>query len=250
MRPTGTKRCYPLLLFCVSAYLFSTAQAQENSVPQSSTIGFLQTEPPGVILGLPSKEAAVPPSASPEAEKIEQVRAIMEKPQEPKQPAPVSAASQEFSLLRNAVRVFSALLMVLAIILLLTYILKRGGKQSALLAGSALATVLGRVHLEPRVRLHFVRTGGKVIVVGVAQNSIAALAEFEADSFTPESGKDREKTPTDVAGFTEQLKASMKSIQRNPMEKKEEDSDVSALKRDIDRLQKYLDESSRFPKKG
>lgn len=239
------------LWLCVVTCTLCAAHAQESGPPAApaadSSLGFEQTVPPKVDLGKPLEKPVVPAPATPELEKIEQVRAEMDRSQRVPE-TPAAQPPPDFSLYRSAARVFSALLLVLATILLLTYVLKRHGKRSALLSGPTLATILGRVYLEPRVRLHFVRTGGKVIVVGVTQNSIASLAEFDAESFALIREGAHEKGPVDVAGFMEQLKTSMHNIQERPTEPSVEDAEVSALKRDIERLQKYIDEAPRPPK--
>ncbi len=251
MRPGARIPLFSPFWLCAVTCMLCAAQAQE-SAPRAapateSAPGFEQTVPPKVDLGkLPEKPVAPAPT-TPELEKIEQVRAEMDRSRRGPE-APAAQPAPEFSLYRSAARVFSALLLVLATILLLTYVLKRHGKRSALLSGPTLATILGRVYLEPRVRLHFVRTGGKVIVVGVTQNSISSLAEFDAESFALVREGDHEKGPVDVAGFMEQLKTSMRNIQEPPTEPSVEDAEVSALKRDIERLQKYIDEAPRPPK--
>ena len=240
-----------VVFFCFAGM----ARAQENAAPAASgkapAAAFERTDPPVVELPAPPSSApAAPPSApsTAEAAKIEQVREAMDEAQR----APAATAPQrtpEFSMYRSSVRVFTALLLVLAIIFLLTYILKRTGKQTALLSGPSLATVLGKVYLEPRVRLHFVRTGGKVLVVGVTQNAIASLAEFDAESFAPEPEKARETVSGTVSGFVDQLKASMHRMEPRPAaQRDEQDADVSSLKDDIERLQKYLDDWPGSPK--
>jgi flagellar biogenesis protein FliO len=198
-----------------------------------------------------SNTSATPASApsSAEAAKIDEVRALLERSSENSAAVTPPAPKEEFSVFQSSVRVFASLLMVLAIIGLGMYIVKRGGRRTPLLSGSTLGVVLGRLYLEPRVRLHFVRTGGKVLVVGVTQNAIAAVAQFDADQFSQERSNNPANAPAEMSGFMEQLKESMRNVQKNPVETREEDTDVSALKRDIDRLQKYLEEGSRFPKR-
>ena len=75
------------------------------------------------------------------------------------------------------------LLIICGLVILAVYAMKRFGGKTPILAGAQLGTPIGRVHLAPRVTLHYVRTGGRVLVIGVSQNSIATVAEFDAATF-------------------------------------------------------------------
>jgi flagellar biogenesis protein FliO len=130
------------------------------------------------------------------------------------------------------------------LILLATYFLKRFGRRSPLLAGSTLAEVLGKVYLAPRVCLHFVRTGGRVLVIGVTQQAIAVVAEFDAEAFERATETNSEKPALEGAeSFLAQLRATMQATtQAEPAAG--EDAEIAALRKDVQRLQQYLEEGA------
>ncbi|MDK1022001.1 MAG: flagellar biosynthetic protein FliO, partial [Candidatus Hydrogenedentes bacterium] len=79
-------------------------------------------------------------------------------------------------------RGFFVLCIVIALILIVYYGLWRWGKKVPLLAGASLGTVLGRIHLERGTTLHFLRTGGRVLIVGVNGNAVSLVADFDASA--------------------------------------------------------------------
>ena len=244
-----------LLALLPVSFLFLPAHVEgQESAPaapprEASPPAFAQTAPPEVDLQRPAVPPASPPPITPELEKIEQVRAEMDKPQ-PATGATATPATRDFSLYRSAVRVFSALCLVLAIILLLTFWVRRHGKKSPLFSGTSLASVMGRVYLEPRVCLHFVQTGGKVLVIGVTPNSIALLSSFDAASFGSAQKSRPEGASVDAPAFMAQLEASIQEMQKRPVESGAADEEVAALRKDIERLQEYLKEGTHLPKEA
>ena len=243
------------LLLSVSFFALSKAYAQnQEGAPapppeQGSPLAFAQTAPPEVNLHPPAALIAAPEPSTPEMAKIMQVQQVMDRPQ----PAGTEAAPQppeEVSIYRSGIRAFSALLVVLALILLLTYWVRRRGRQLPLFSGASLASVMGRVYLEPRVCLHFIQTGGKVLVIGVTPNSISLLSAFDAESFASALAKAPEAASAGASGFMAQLEASIRESKKRPAEPRTEDEEVTALRKDIERLQKYLDEGTRFPKEA
>jgi flagellar biogenesis protein FliO len=207
---------------------------------------FAQTTPP--VVDLTGPMSAAEPS-TPEQVKIQQVQAEMDKPK-PGTEANAGNPPEGFSFYRSGIRAFSALLVVLALILLLTYWVRRRGRQLPLFPGASLANVMGRIYLEPRVCLHFVRTGGKVLVIGVTPNSISLLSSFDAESFASAQTKHPEAASLDASGFMAHLETSIQEMKKPPVEIRSEDEEVAALRKDIERLQKYLEEGSRSPKEA
>lgn len=142
-------------------------------------------------------------------------------------------------------RAMSALCIVVALILLIFYAVRRFGRRVPIFAGAQLGTVLGKVHLSRSSALHFVRTGGRVLVVGVTNDSMSLVAEFDEGAFdaTRGTGKD---TPFNADNFLAQLQQSRKSIARKDEPEDEDvgDEEISALRGDIHRLQRYLREDS------
>ena len=246
-----------LLTLVLSASFFALgkayAQNQEGAPApppeQGSPPAFAQTARPEVSPQQPAGPLSAPEPNTPEMAKIMQVQQVMDRPQ----PAGTEAAPQppeEVSIYRSGIRAFSALLVVLALILLLTYWVRRRGRQLPLFSGASLASVMGRVYLEPRVCLHFIQTGGKVLVIGVTPNSISLLSAFDAESFASALAKAPEAASAGASGFMAQLEASIRESKKRPAEPRAEDEEVTALRKDIERLQKYLDEGTRFPKEA
>lgn len=159
---------------------------------------------------------------------------------------PADAPSSTKLLLRG----IAALCVVLALILLAYYGLRRWGKNVPILAGSHFGALLGRIYLDRGNALHFVRVADRVLVVGVNSNSITLVADFDADAFDdgPEEGPVREPAATDFNpdSFLAQLHAQSQEFERAgvglPLA---EEDEIAALRGDIQRLQRYLREESR-----
>ena len=66
--------------------------------------------------------------------------------------------------------------LIIAAILLLYAAARRFGKNSPLLAGASLGKILGRVYLSPKASLHYVETGGRVLLVGVTPTAMSLVA--------------------------------------------------------------------------
>ena len=143
-----------------------------------------------------------------------------------------------------------ALCIVLALILGIYYGVRRWGKKVPLLAGPGLGALLGRIHLERGTALHFVRTAGRVLVIGANNNSISLLADFDAALFDqkhPEETTEAAPAPFNPDSFLAQLQASSEAMGRRVIhdQPKAEDDEIAALRGDIQRLQRYLREESR-----
>ena len=152
---------------------------------------------------------------------------------------------------RMMLRGLFALCVVLALILLAYYVARRWGKKVPLLAGASLGTVLGRIHLERGSTLHFVRTGGRVLIVGVNGNAVSLVSDFDAaafENFEAVSEEEPEAAPPfNPDSFLAQLQASSQAMGHTmEMEQTQVDDDeIAALRGDIQRLQRYLREEAR-----
>lgn len=144
-------------------------------------------------------------------------------------------------------RMIIGLCIVCGLILLGGCLARRMGRHSPLLAGPRLGAVLGRVHLAPKVTLHYVRTGGRVLVVAVTPNAVSLVADFPGDQFeatAPEEASDAAaQADARPASFLQQLQA----IARQGASPENED-DLAALRSDLQRLQRYLQEGSGEPR--
>lgn len=213
----------------------------------------LQSAP--IDLSYPTQEEATTPQVVQDAsqQKIIEVNRVLEQAANPAPAAEsVTVESGEWTPLENALRAVFGLLAALALLFLLGYLAKRFGKHSPLFAGGNLARIMGKVYLSPKASLHFVRTGGKILVVGVTPNAISLVAEFEEDTFQTEPGESGEgpaaKTAeSDTESFLAQFKASLETIAKSvPAEPLEEgDAEIAALREDVQRLQRYLQETVR-----
>ncbi|MCC6697703.1 MAG: flagellar biosynthetic protein FliO [Candidatus Hydrogenedentes bacterium] len=145
---------------------------------------------------------------------------------------------------QNVVQSFVALLIVLALILLCVYLLKRFGKQTPLLAGSGLGTVLGRIYLSPKASLHFIKVRNTVLVVGVTPAGMSSIARLDASLFEDASGQSANSPAPNAPGsFLAHLKSSRQT--GTPKDADSEDDEIAALRGDLARLQQYLQETSR-----
>lgn len=145
-----------------------------------------------------------------------------------------------------ALRATGALCVVLLLVLLLAYLIKRFGKRTPMLAGQQLGQVLGRVALSPQASLHFIRTNGEVLVVGVTQQSVSLLRTFDAEDFeaaaAPLPVPERREETSGEQSFLDQLKdvqASMGTASPGV------DQDLDSLKGDLQRLKQYFQDSAR-----
>lgn len=160
----------------------------------------------------------------------------------------------------NLLKAFGWLLVVIAMILLIYYVLQRRSSGGKLLTGNRLGTVLGRLYLSPRVCLYFVRTGGKVLVIGQSQNGLSLIAGFgEADfasageeSDGGEGQSEGETAVTAGRSFFSELRANLTQMNGRPEVESGElspssidEDDIAALRGDIHRLQEYLRDSTR-----
>ncbi len=162
-------------------------------------------------------------------------------------------------MVRPYLQTIMALLIVLAVFILLAYGLRRLGQRASVFPQSNVASVIGRVYLTPRVSLHFIRTGDKVLVVGVGQNEPSLLTEFPAETFEKqqmpahglaETARDSreglgQQRPGDE--FWAELQAKTRELTREEQSSSSDPdtADVNALRDDIQRLRQTLQDSSR-----
>ncbi|MCX5769654.1 MAG: flagellar biosynthetic protein FliO [Candidatus Hydrogenedentes bacterium] len=237
----------PLAAFAQPAAPLSTPPADTPAQPA-----------PTIDVAYPAQEGATAPAAPDLVQqKIQQVNLALENLANTTPPiAAAQTQPAEWSPLQKTLRALFGLLAALALLFLLGYLAKRYGKNTPLFAGGDLAKLMGKVYLSPRASLHFVRTGGRILVLGVTPNSISAVAEFDSDSFEPISAESSAAkpsspaapgTPSETESFLAQFKASLESIahatpSQNP---EQDDTEIAALREDVQRLQRYLQESVR-----
>jgi flagellar biogenesis protein FliO len=141
-------------------------------------------------------------------------------------------------------RVIAALCFICAAIIFGGWLLRRYGRRVPALAGASLGTVLGTVHLSPKVSLHYVRSGGRILLIGVTSDSVSLITEFNIDDFEngsdlPESGSSPAPEENAPPGFLDQLRRSASRQTPPPA-----DEEVDALRAELQRLKQFLRESA------
>ena len=144
----------------------------------------------------------------------------------------------------NVLRAFAWLAAICGFIVLAGYAVRRFGKNTPLLAGQRYGAVLGKVHLTPRASLHYVRSGGRVLVVGITANQMTLITEFDAAAFEDDEDDQNDAQTSESAAassFLDELRA------RTAPPEPAEDDDLAMLRGDVRRLQHYLEENLREP---
>lgn len=251
----------PMALVVLCAFLWAPASFSQAIETTSEAENALTNEVP-VVEEAENATALDEPETEPEtfvvdaaeAEMISRVNAEIDRRSDGGDAAVEGSFSDATrGAIQSALRAIFALCIVLALILLSYYGVRRWGKRVPLLAGSSLGSVLGRLHLERGTTLHFIRTAGRVLVVGVNGNSVSLVADFDAAQFAsmdtqnapaPEKGK-----PFNTDSFLAQLQASSQAIRPSAQAGDEavDEDEIAVLRGDIQRLQRYLREESREP---
>ncbi len=142
-----------------------------------------------------------------------------------------------------ALQAIGALCVVIALILLLSWALRKYGKNAPIFAHAKLGQLLGRIYLDRNACLYYVRTGGRVLAIGATRNGLSLIAEFDEAAFdlrAPQS----EIAPSPRLRFVDYLKASAQRMERDPDRPPIDDADLASLRGDIQRLQERLRETA------
>lgn len=216
------------------------AAAAAHGAPEEA---FEAAPPPEIALSADPEPLAPPPPPeagprAPEPDYFERHRAEFYRdtpaaggapPDAPAAPAPAGVGDGWAA----ALQAFFSLALLCGVIILGGYLLRRYGKNTPLLAGTRLGEVIGRVHLTPRHSLHYVRTGGRVLVVGVTPAGIHPVAEFDAEVFAEEAADAGAGAP--AADFLTHLRTARSAPKAPPV-----DDDLGALREEVQQLQAYL----------
>ena len=201
-----------------------------NEDPSTTESDDLQAEQPrlGLIpvpeLDTPPVPPPAPPIASPEYITVRDPEEVLESPQ------PFGVPGIEFPPLLLLIFASLGLLLLLLILLILRAVRRRPPVPS--LAPASLGILLGTLPLGNGASIHYVRTGAKVLLLGVSGNFITVLREMDSDSTVPRMA-DHESDTTALP----QLARSQQLA--------DSDDDLVALRNDIHRLQQTLQERSR-----
>ncbi len=145
--------------------------------------------------------------------------------------------------------VIAALCIVVALLLGISYGVRRWGKNVPMLAGPNLAKVLGRVYLDRGTALHFVRIGDRVLVIGVTGNALSTVGDFSAAVFErsaaaePQPGNS--EAPFNPDSFLAELQERSRDLKQAATLPRAEEDEIAALRGDIQRLQRYLRDENR-----
>jgi flagellar biogenesis protein FliO len=147
--------------------------------------------------------------------------------------------------LRRLIKAFAWLCVLCALIIFGGYAARRWGKSTPILAGTHYGTLLGKVHLSHRAALYYVKTGDRVLVVGLTQNDIRLISDFPLDAFESmeiEAAEEDVSSPESLS-FLEEMRKQSLDIEEPPTEADE----LADLRGDVQRLQRHLQESLRDP---
>ena len=179
-----------------------------------------------------------------EAEKIRQVQAQMDAAGQPPETRP-ARMPEEPSMTRNVLRTLASLCLVLALIVAALWLVRRLGRNTPMLAGVELGQLAGKVYLSPRMCLHYVRTGGKMLIIGVTPNGMSLIAEFDEAAFptAPAAAPVQPVSPETrrAESFLGELQASLRAQEQPASPGPSEEAELDALRRDVQRLQQYLE---------
>lgn len=133
-----------------------------------------------------------------------------------------------------------------ALLALFLFVLHKVGRRTPLLAGHNIAKILGKVHLDPRACLYFVRVCRRVLVLGVTRENISVVGDFDAAPFEKEAVEGERPARQEPQDFLAELKESIRGMDHDHEgDRSDDDAEISALRDNINRLQRYLRDSSR-----
>lgn len=146
------------------------------------------------------------------------------------------------------IRAMSGLAFICGLILVLAWAARRFGARTPLLAGASLGQVMGRVHLSTKVSLHYVRSGGRVLVIAVTPAQASLITEFEGTAFDQPAkaipgGLDPGSAPQKHS-FADHLR-SRNTERATVASSPGADDELAGLQGDIERLRNHLRESAR-----
>lgn len=145
---------------------------------------------------------------------------------------------------RDLLKYLATLLALCGAIIILGYIARRLGRRVPALAGPSLGKVLGNVYLAPKIALHYVHSGERILVIGVSPTGMSLITEFDAETFHGTEARQADKTPTpEESRFRSMLGESLRD--RPLPANLNEPDDIKALRGDIERLQQSLREGMR-----
>jgi len=179
-------------------------------------------------------------AAAPDPE-LQRIQALFDEPATPSPDAPPATVSASGSITTLLWQTLMVLLLICAAIIGGGAISKRLLSKTPVMAGVKLGHVLGRVYLSPKASLHYVKTGGRVLVLGVTPAGIHLITEFAAEAFEAVLAEPRNAKDETGPNFLEYLTHAQRP------ERASGDDDIANLRGEIQRLSEFLRESNREP---
>lgn len=242
-----------LSLACILVFQASARAQSPSGAARGQGQPFRETQPPQVVLE-PAEPTETPggvESKAPEVEDslISTLNRELDRrqglSQEEATTDPANAPGARPTGAALIIRGIWALAIVLLLIFLSSYLLRRVGRKTPLLAGPSLGKVLGRVHLTRNSSLYFVKTADRVLVVGLTDSGISLVSDFDAALFEDSVGEDEEDGAFSANDFLAQLQTSSRTMTAKAGPAKTEDDEIVSLRGDIGRLQRYLQDEQR-----
>ena len=146
------------------------------------------------------------------------------------------------------IRVISIVLFLCGLMVMAVYVSKKYGGKGSILTGQQLGKVVGQIRISPKASLVYVETGGRILILGLTQQNVSLVSEFDADSFDAMTNTEVvAQTSPQVSGFLEQLKQRQAALQKpavepppSPTTQRPMDDELESLRGDIERLQEFL----------
>lgn len=136
-----------------------------------------------------------------------------------------------------------SLFVALALVLLVYAGLRKIGKRSSLLGGGEHMTCIGRLYLDRASRVHLVRVGGRVLVLGTGGNAVTLLGDMDARAFDAGTAAPATVAPVtahQADSFYDQLQANLARINRQ--QQPADDADIEQIRTEIVRLKRVLED--------
>lgn len=249
-------RVFLFLLFgSICSHLGYAQDSEVNETPASEVIDTIPQAESAVATDTPAEDAEEAPDPGYGMEAIRGANAILDGDEANGDQDGLgidpSLVGTGYNELRNAIlRMIAALCVVLALIFICYYAIRRFGKKIPIIGGRQLGQVIGQLHLTRDATLHYVRTGGRVLIISVSSEGVSLVAEFSESAFDQELGETVEHGGFAPEQFVAELKEQSAAYQTGTSgdDSPVEDDDMAVLRGDIHRLQEYLQEETREPK--
>jgi len=215
------------------------AAAEAAAAAEEAKAEATEEEPSGRAVAEGEPLAAAPDPV------LQELQTLYDAPTQPETSAPASGerARGTGDLFQLAGQTLVGLLVICGVIILGGVVSRRFLARTPALAGARLGHVLGRVYLSPKVSLHYVKSGGRVLVLGVTPTGVQMLTEFAADAFEQALAESETSTTREASpNFVEYLNRAQRPA-ANPAG----DDDISNLRGEIQRLSEFLRDANREP---